>query len=51
MKSGPDLVEQHLSTCYEIVINILEEGVARGDFTVPDTAVSARAVLNAFGTF
>jgi AcrR family transcriptional regulator len=47
----PDLVQQHLSTCYEIVINILEEGVARGDFTVPDTAVSARAVLNAFVRF
>ena len=47
----PDLVEQHLSTCHEIITTILEEGAARGDFAVPDTALSARAVLNAFVRF
>ncbi len=46
-----DLVEQHLTTCHNIVTGILEEGVARGDFNIANVAISARAVLNAIIRF
>ena len=46
-----DLLELHLTTCHEIVSGILEEGVTRGDFDIPDVAKTARAVLNAIVRF
>ena len=46
-----DLVEQHLNTCHEIVVAILEEGVKRGAFRIADISTSARAVLNAIVRF
>ena len=46
-----DLVEQHLVSCHEIVVTILEGGVKRGVFEIADIAASARAVLNAIVRF